>query len=192
MRRIIFVVIAALMLWNAAMAEETKPEGKQPEGKQDEKKATSQWFDAKKAKQPAPDEKNLEKYKDLVKTYQDYWQAFIKKDFKTTYETETPEYRKSISYDLYADRLKNSTIASVKPYYVKQKDEREVIVHGIYLYKFRLHDMAKSFDDTWIKEGDAFRHLRQEAGKAVDIKKLSETTKSGETKKASETKEVVK
>jgi hypothetical protein len=107
-----------------------------------------------------------------------------------------------VSYDLYEEKHKKMVaILGVKPIDVKQTDEREVVVRGLQAYRIRMNmESAKGFDDRWIKEGDAYKHLKTETKKTPavktdvkgEIKKAAETQKADETKKAAETKEVVR
>jgi hypothetical protein len=115
---------------------------------------------------------------------------------------EASEFKKKVSYDLYEEKHKRMVaVLAVKPIDVKQTDEREVVVRGLQVYRIRMDmESAKAFDDSWIKEDDAYRHLKTETRKKPDvkadvkgeIKKAAETKKADETKNAAETKEVVR
>lgn len=196
MGRLMAVLMVVFLFANTAMAEEKKPEGTPA------KKAGTR-LDVKKAKQPVPNEEALGKHKDLIKAYQDYWQALMKKDLKAAYEMEASEFKKKVSYDLYEEKHKKMiTLLGVKPMDIKQTDGGEVVVRGVQAYRMRANlDSARFFDDVWIKEGDVYKHLKTEMKKASDLKKVdikadtkkaAETPKADDTKKAAETKEVVK
>ncbi|MEW6002376.1 MAG: hypothetical protein AB1638_07000 [Nitrospirota bacterium] len=119
------------------------------------------WKDIKKEGHVKPDKENLEKNKDLVTRYNEYWKAIVARDYKKAYAMESTDYQKKVGYDLYAERLKNRiNIKAVEPIEVKQLNEKEVVVRGFMRYQIEIIDSMRTFDDKWIKEGERFKHQR--------------------------------
>ena len=134
------------------------------EGKAEDKKEIpkTSWEDIKKA--PGPKVSEIpEKYNDLIKTFSDYYDARKTGDYKKTYNLESSEYRKATSFDLYNERLKKSVgIIAVRPLEVKPINEKEVMVRASFGYKVAAIDTVRFFQDHWVKEDNAWRHLPKE------------------------------
>jgi len=173
MKRLILAFFICTVFTQAAIANETKAQAA-GEGKDFHK------FDFKESKQVEPDKANLEKHKDIVNVYKEYWKAVTDKDYKKAYSMEAASYQKKVSYDLYAERFKKGAkIIAVEPIEVKQKNEKEVSVRGFLRFKTEVMNSIKTFDDIWIKEGDVLKHLKENdkgggevKQKSIDIKKL--------------------
>ena len=104
-----------------------------------------------------------EAYNDLVKSFLDYWNDIKKGEYKKAYDLESSEYRKSTSFDLYNERHKKSAlIIAVRPLGVKPINEKEVVVRASIGYKVAAIDTVRLFQDHWVKEGRAWRHLPKE------------------------------
>ncbi len=176
MLRLAVVMIMTVLLVGSAFSAETKPaagSGGKP-AVHDDKAKDDIHFDIKKAAQVQPDKENLEKNKDVVKAYNDYWKALVAKDYKKAYALETADYRKKVSYDAYVTKFKESEKAKnrliikfVQPIEVKKQNEKEVIVRGFLRYKLNEIDSIKTFDDRWSKNGDVYSHLQGEEKKEV-------------------------
>jgi len=168
LKKLIIALFICTAFSQTAVAEETKKQT--PEVQREFHK-----FDPKQAKPVLPDRVNLEKNKDMVKIYKEYWNAVKDKDYKKAYSMEAASYQKAVSYDVYLERHKNAiTILAVEPIEVSKKNEKEVIVKGFLRYKTGVMDSVRTFDDGWIKEGDVLKHLKEN-----DTKDLKKNDKGG-------------
>jgi hypothetical protein len=104
-------------------------------------------------------------YNDLVKVFDEYWGALIKKDFKTAYNLESADFRKTTGFDQYKGRFGNKVVLkNVKALGLKKINEKEVIVKGSIMLEANLEgirDMWKPLNnDRWVKEGEEWRHVQ--------------------------------
>ncbi len=176
MLRFMVAMIMTALLSGPAFSAGEKPEAGSA-GKpvvHDDKAKDDIHFDIKKAAQVQPDKENLEKNKDVVKAYNDYWKAIVAKNYKKAYGLESADYKKKVSYDAYVNKFKESEKAKdriiikfVQPIEVKQQNEKEVIVRGFLRYKLNAINSIKTFDDRWSKNGDVYSHLQGEEKKEV-------------------------
>ena len=150
------------------------PQVGEPQGKIDKPavKEDKTWVDVKKAKPVEPDKENLEKNKDIVKVYNEYWKAISEKDYKKAYSMESVDFRKKVSYDLYVEHFKNAFIIKhVQPIKVTHHSEKEVIVRGLMRYQLILAtdrmDTIRTFDDKWVREDSILVHIKE---KSKDVK----------------------
>jgi hypothetical protein len=120
------------------------------------------WKDIKQA--PGPKISEIpEVYNDLKKTFAEYYDARKAGDYKKAYDLESSDFRKTMSFDLYNERLKSSAeIIAVRPLEVKPISEKEVMVRASFGYKLAAIDTVRFFQDYWVKEDNAWRHLPKE------------------------------
>jgi hypothetical protein len=120
------------------------------------------WKDVKHA--PGPKVSEIpEVYKDLMKTFADYYDARKTGNYKKAYDLESSDFRKTMSFDLYNERLKSSAgIIAVRPLEVKPISEKEVMVRASFGYKLAAIDTVRFIQDHWVKEDNAWRHMPKE------------------------------
>jgi len=120
------------------------------------------WKDIKQA--PGPKVSEIpEVYNDLMKTFSDYYDARKAGDYKKAYDLESSDFRKTMSFDLYNERLKSSAgIIAVRPLEVKPISEKEVMVRASFGYKLAAIDTVRFIQDHWVKEDNVWRHLPKE------------------------------
>jgi hypothetical protein len=123
----------------------------------------SQWTDIKKSAKKI--EPNIpEKYKDVAKAVEDYWNALKARDYAKAYSMENEAYRKKVSLDLYKERHKRAVeIIAVRPLEVRPlKEEKEVMVKSGFRYKAGPIDSVRFIEESWVKEGKDWRHIFKE------------------------------
>lgn len=124
-------------------------------------KKENAWVNIKDSKPITIDKENLEKNKNIVKVYEEYWKAITERDFKKAYSMECMDYQKMVSYDLYVERCKKMiNIKTVEPVEVKQLSEKEVMVRGLMRYQTDVIDSIRTFEDRWVHEDGTLRHVR--------------------------------
>ena len=134
------------------------------EGNVGDKKETpaTPWKDVKHA--PGPKVSEIpEAYNDLMKTFAEYYDARKTGNYKKAYDLESSDFRKTMSFDLYNERLKSSAgIIAVRPLEVKPISEKEVMVRASFGYKLAAIDTVRFIQDHWVKEDNAWRHMPKE------------------------------
>ncbi|MCJ7484000.1 MAG: hypothetical protein MUO31_13660 [Thermodesulfovibrionales bacterium] len=120
------------------------------------------WKDVKHA--PGPKVSEIpEAYNDLMKTFAEYYDARKTGNYKKAYDLESSDFRKTMSFDLYNERLKSSAeIIAVRPLEVKPISEKEVMVRASFGYKLAAIDTVRFIQDHWVKEDNAWRHMPKE------------------------------
>ena len=106
-----------------------------------------------------------EEYKGLEKTFAQYWDLVIKKEFAKAYELESSEYRKSNPYakDKYENLLfQNVKLTAVKAFEVEKTSAKEVVVKGRYYYEMGALKFVRLFSDNWTREGEDWKHIPTE------------------------------
>ena len=105
-------------------------------------------------------------YEDLVKTFDEYWNALIKRDYEKAYNFESTEFRKSNSLDAYKGSIgKNVQLITVRALGVQKISEKEVMVTGFTILKIPPISLQqanlKPLKDKWVKEGESWKHVTQ-------------------------------
>jgi hypothetical protein len=140
--------------------EAPKKEAPKKERGASHKTHKSRWTDIKKSAKKI--EPNIpEKYKDLAKAVDEYWNALKAKDYAKAYAMENEAYRKKVSLDLYKERHKKAVeIIAVRPLEVRPlKEEKEVMVKSSFRYKAGPIDSVRFIEESWVKEGEDWRHI---------------------------------
>ena len=109
-------------------------------------------------------------YKDLVKSFDEYWGALKARDYDKAYLLESSAFQKTTTLSQYKGSFKREVeLKSVRALSVKKINEKEVIVKGSAIVKAliggKVHDVLKMLNsDRWIKENAGWKHV-PEAGK---------------------------
>lgn len=174
---ILFTCAISLLLPLSIMGGEAQTKEAEP-GKKE-----FQRFDIKRDVKPI--EPNIpEEYKPLIKAYDEYWQAIKDKEYSKAYKLESSEFRKNTKEHDYitgiystkeADLPRNLKkpeiqIIAARALEVKKLNEKEVMVKGGLSFKAGMMDTVRFFEDRWIKEDDAWRHVPQEVESKKETK----------------------
>jgi hypothetical protein len=166
------VLVTALMIFGVPLrgnGEETglktkdvkvSQEAPKKEQGTSQKTHKSKWTDIKKSAKKI--EPNIpEKYKDLAKAVDEYWNALKARDYAKAYTMEDEAYRKKVSLDVYKERHKKAIeIIAVRPLEVRPlKEEKEVMVKSSFRYKAGPIDSVRFIEEGWVKEGEDWRHI---------------------------------